>query len=481
MSNLHVEFNKFLSVLNETPQLWHWASVRLVAVDTGSSLENLFCVIALLPGKPSSPRRRPPATAHLRCFEKSVAIENLELVFAALKSGVLKLGSNSVNFFQGTTDNRAPYQSVSVNTAVTIEFGSDKAERRVGHLLSAYGDGRGQLFNEIGMGESELGNELRRLDRPWDGLDGLAEHFLGRTSRGNHQCFVEVVAPLDARFSKDLCRMRSNEIVCGLECSTGAVRQLRLTCVGHTLKGRLLQRSIAIPKRSWKKRKTGLLESTFKVAIPAAKSVSLFLAVSEFSVDRIDLAANVSSGVNSRVVGYQEFDPELALLTAQLRPPQGKGENLFEKAVARLFHLCGFATDSFAFEDEFKNAPDLIVYSSEANTVFVTECTTGPLASHSGKLNKLIARTNRFRKSFPCPAPAVHPVIVSSLARQDLSASELRDAGLDEIIVLTQDDFQPLIDLARNCTDANTIASYFRSKIPLADNSVGTRYRHRLF
>jgi hypothetical protein len=133
----------------------------------------------------------------------------------------------------------------------------------------------------------------------------------------------------------------------------------------------------------------------------------------------------------------------------------------FEDRVALLLHVLGLSPGYYgrAYQD---NA-DFVAFSDSEDWALNVECTTREIDVHD-KLSKLATRTNLLRASMP--GISVHPVLVTRFRRDLVNETEKEKARVEKISVVAADDFDTLLRMAIEGTEAAKVRDYILSLIP---------------
>lgn len=167
------------------------------------------------------------------------------------------------------------------------------------------------------------------------------------------------------------------------------------------------------------------------------------------------------------------FDPDLGKLKTFVN---GQGRDIardFEKGVAFLANLLGFAIVPLSVIPQLADGPDIIA-STPNGHVAIIECTTKHLDEDS-KLAKLVRRTNLLKQKLNLSGHGhlkVQPVIVSLLAKAELQV-ELSEAGKHRVAVLSKEDLQTLIDYTMFPNAAADLFVRFAEYIPPSSTEEG--------
>jgi hypothetical protein len=475
MSELESAVARFQTLIAETPYLWQSIDVRVLARELESGPRNLLCtaffdrrkadVVPTVPDLPFSPP--------VACYQRICRATELDSLLAELCAGSINFGGVSVAFTKRPDNQQSPespYAWAYVNRAGRLQRHPEVSAFPVGHVFTATGDSSEYLFRQVDDGIDGLNNALRRLPKPWDGVDSIARVLLKTNNRVsyNSTSAFELFAPLEARIQPEHCSLWSGNLTYSVVSAPEARNSLRLGYFGTQGDGTVLHGEIPLGTESTMDASESI-RYRGKVSISHVRRLSLFLSIANSNVDRAELVDLSRATTNPRVGAYSMVDENLAVLQAQLVQPPGS--RLFEKVVSRLFGFGGFLVDGYAFEPRITQGPDAIAFASDNSAALVLEYTTGPIGPRKGKLGLLVSRTARLREILGEAAPGVIlPIIATALPASEVSNAEYRDAAMDGIAVLAREDLTELLDLTLSPVMPSEILDFCLARVPRLDD-----------
>jgi hypothetical protein len=449
MSSDQDDVEAFLADVAESRQLWRSIDLRVLAVRCSGTLHNLVsrCV---LDGRPAEALRGPkflPDTPDLVALHEGRPIDDLPSLIEDVRSGVLRVRGREIRFLgrQRGDDVAAPYADTSHWRASTLA-NDLLGDFRTGHMLTLRGGRNGDLFRLLPQGLEGLNRQLRRLARPWSGLDALTLHGIGevRQVSNDSSSRIHFVAPLPAALFEDECTL-SDEVL-RFSVLAGSAR---LSCVlglfGQDHNGEIVSRSLPLGAKRWRRAADGYALRG-RVAVPRASELTLMLHVADQAV--ATLRVRNRSGVPPVLLTVaQALIPEARRFEQYLLDPEPSESREFERAVTRLFTLCGFTVDGVGDAPKTSNTVDAVAMFPDGSALFTLECTTGPL-NNEGKLGKLVRRSAQVRGVLADANISVLPVMVSSWSESEASSSEVEAAEADGITVVWREQLGALLRLA---------------------------------
>lgn len=185
-----------------------------------------------------------------------------------------------------------------------------------------------------------------------------------------------------------------------------------------------------------------LLQGTVVISVPDGSSIQCILRYQGKALHFGHLYDQERTP-NIRRTVLQAFDPNLEAIGKLLFVEPGKSKpgksSDMERGVAWLLWLLGFSVLDLGVSNQTSDAVDIVAISP-SGVFLLIECTTGVLKSES-KLASLAARFVRIQAELATRNAKVIPIIVTSLARSQVS-SDLREAQSLGILVLAREDLQ---------------------------------------
>lgn len=441
--------------------LWRSIDIRIIATRVGDQLHNLLTRVYLDSREPDAVTvfSDLPMTDVLFVTQTVRPFSDLPSLLRGLKAG--QDGPTGVCYLGGVAQerDREPYDWYYMYLD-----GSPRATPYYthwhAHALVGTGDTISGLLGAAGAHQALLDHELRALEHPFDGLQGLASFFAGDPGRLDtaQSSSVEVFAPLEATFHRLGCALEngilklevhSGSEITRAECSIGV-----FALTGGSLP---IRDTIELQTASWVPRGY-LFAAEVSHTVADAVSVTAFLRVGGHSSDRIDLVDPSASSTNPRVAAYATVDSDLSYLKEGMRGDDAVG---FERSVARLLTFSGLHVDLLSGSKKLNRGADSIAFDSIRRIVYVVECTTSSLDS-GGKLGKLVARRKAVEDALP--DHRVVGIIASSLDREALSEAELAAARQDTLVVLSAEDLSDLLQLCLSSVNVERTSEFLLAR-----------------
>lgn len=438
------------------PLLGDWKSIDLKVIASRSNDKWVYGVVkaVLDSSDPAAPTRQDlPSIDGLLVAHERWEIKKLPDLMESLSSYQLEVQGHELVVENANTSPPMNYLFESMSRRDAIQ--------RLG--ISSYA-----LYLQSWGGQPMIEGDLRlTLDTrlrvgkyPWDGLSDLLRNFVmvsPNYSSSMPTKLVEVIAPV-AAWITEANLVGPNILEVEIEKSPSvSVWDLDLSTISYVAgEGQL---------RTRESEKTVVDEThfAFKVAFP--KPVQLAVALLTYhglDVDRVEIFGKPLEGINPRLaIVWQD---ELEVFLASLKDEKDK---FFEDRVSILFHVLGLSPGHYG--RAYQNNADIIVFSNLNDWALSLECTTREIDLHD-KVSKLATRTKILTAAMP--GVSIHPVLVTRFPRALVNETEKDKARAENISVVTADDFETLLRMAIDRTEAPKVRDYLLSLIPGTVRSV---------
>jgi hypothetical protein len=288
---------------------------------------------------------------------------------------------------------------------------------------------------------TDIDNQLRRSDPPFDGLEDVA-NWLGLTapvSLNNASAMkIRVSPPVDVIY--DASGISDNELTIIIH----AHPKFDVTKVGLSVRGvpgnTLTVRKQVTSQIHWNELRTDRREGIVRVSFEQLDSALVMLTIGEMTVRR-QWFADPSKARNSRFIAMQMFDKDLRMVRQAL---EQQDSVRFEKAVAALAFLLGFAS---AIQVE-SDSPDIIL-TTPGGKVALVECTTR-VSDFASKVGKLVDRCRALSKTFESNSHAVtvYGILACGLPRDQI-AFRSDEIERHKLILISRDELIEVFDRLR--------------------------------
>ncbi len=457
-----------MEAVRSSPDLWHALDVRVLAVRVAGEWHNLLtrCYLDSRTPERVVTLSNLPRAEDVSCWQQVYPVSDVHKIVKGVEDGELRLGD--VRVLYRAIRAPASYEQYSF-TGYTF---SDLSERfRASfrpwscHQLTAMGNSVHELIIEVPGRRFRLDNEVRALDSPFDGLDGLARYAVGSSDPldPNRVCLFELFAPLEVLIRTEQCHFERGVLHYTLRAGSQAVAQAsRLSIFARGRSPVPHTGPVTILPNQWKE-SVGYWEADGDIDLSGRQVATLFVSLGPYNVHRVTLLDAAVGDGNPRLDVFRTLDPDFEVLRDSLTTPGSQGAAQFDAAVARVFALAGFQAIRLSGDKRLEEAVDLVAHVPRSSVCLAIECTTGPLNS-KGKLGKLVARAEAIRGD--CPQLDVHAAMLTSLERAQVLQADLNTAADEDVAVLCREDLEELLALVLGGGETSEVLSMITVRVP---------------
>lgn len=451
----------FEAWLSEWGKFYKWLNYIYIALKTGSRRKILYGKIELISsidGHKPNDIRVESKNLLARRYLVPFAPHDLNKIRAVL-NGQLDPADKHL-LLCGREEGRFSYYYSSLYPPSVSE-----GPRRPSIVIS--GMQRHDLMVETGHSDRELSQELRVLDAPYDDINDLCTE-LGLSSFfiAGDACRVEITAyPVVGL--KDVSEIRDGIASIRLWAAEGIdTSKIKF---GYRLfhDGSVRRSSYKGSEFEWSKR--GSLSEgglDFKIGeVPALRAYVSYDGVSM----QDGWIEDPTKRFNARYAAHQAVDRDNAVLKQFLSGLGARPGDDFEKGVAFLFHILGFAVSYFGDTSKLKENADLYAVTPRQRHL-VIECTLKEL-DRNDKLSKVVGRAALLTRQLASSGNghiSVKPLIVSAATREELEA-DLEKAGEHGVIVIAKSELDELISRAAHQPDPEALYDELLRYVPSVD------------
>lgn len=432
--------NRFLDRVDGSG-LWESIDLRFCAVRNGRRWVNLVTRGFLNHRTPRSvPRLSPVDRRDVRAWQVVRPVADLPAVVRGIAGGVAKLRPRFVRYVdasgQPTVDLRYSFSELAASYQ-TAEYDAWSC-----HSLAGIGASISDAVRQGGHDPFELDGMIRGGPNAYDGLPDLVRKFCARPRGLEVQgttTVVELIAPLAARFDRESVASTSEGVTVAVRAASDVfVTKAELAWTLGTSGEPFRHGSTKLVEHEWKQEGAALHS---QLHVPIRKSddtATLFLLIGDRCVDGVSVPL---AGSNPRMRAHNVFDPSGHEFLERLRDETWRNAKEFETAVGLLLFFLGFQVDPLSAQKGLGDAVDHLAHDPGSSIILAVECTVGP-PDASGKLGKLIARSDYLRSELP--DNEVVAVLATARPRAALPAVEVEKAARDDVVLLAHEDLHEL-------------------------------------
>lgn len=166
---------------------------------------------------------------------------------------------------------------------------------------------------------------------------------------------------------------------------------------------------------------------------------------------------------------HTAFDKDLCIIRNLLLECDRKNAEYFEGAVATLAFLLGFSVAHYGKNSKMQDGPDIIPMTP-ARRILVIECTIG-IPDKENKISRLFQRIELLKEQLRLSdRTLIQGIIVTPLKRDQVEVG-LKQALDKNILVITKEDLQELLNRARLIPNADALFEEIRKRLSSVWNS----------
>ncbi len=436
----------FMDAIRPYMDGWKTIDVRAVAITLHGTWAGLAIRATLTSAQLSSPVQPTIELPDFTAVHERHGIESLAELLHTLETGVLRFGGRAISY--GRIE-----QNCLVPTPPDFYFQMNRrSDPWVQGDLSfptALLEIRGEQIHRLLQDRPEaLDWRLRALDTPYDGLDDLLVGFVGLSKpswgRTTETAVIQVVAPIQVRLGEG-CQLSRGKL--NIEVEAIGYESIDDVSVSMIAAGRTagLQRvSVGFNRGDWQGHGTSRVAYR-QLDLGDTTSATLFLRFRQNALDATTVADPAGLLDNPRIAACSHFDRDLNRYQLALRGEGRDRSGDFEIAVATLFHFCGFNTGPYGRLPGIQEEIDVVAFVPGRPYIVAAECTVAEIDANE-KLSKLSRRSKALRETLP--GFSVCPLLVTPLARRDITDLDLAKATAEGIGVLAAEELEELLELA---------------------------------
>ena len=441
---------------------WESIDLRFCAVRNGRRWVNLV-TRGFLDHRTSRsvPRLSPVVRRDVHAWQVVRPVAELPAVVRGIAGGMVKLRPRSVSYVdesgQPAVSLRYSFSELAASHQ-TAEYDAWSCHTLVGFGYSIF-----DAVKHGGHDPFELDSMIRGGPNAYDGLSDLVRRFCARPGGLKVQSsttVVELIAPLTARFDRESVASTSEGVTVAVRAASNVfVAKAELAWTLGTSGEPLRHGSTKLVEHEWKQEGAALRS---QLHVPIRKSddtATLFLLIGDRCADGVSVPL---AGSNPRMRAHNVFDPSGHEFLETLRDETWRNDKEFETAVGLLLFFLGFQVDPLSAQKGLGDAVDHLAHDPGSSMILAVECTVGP-PDASGKLGKLIARSEDIRRQLP--DSEVVAVLATARPRAALPAVEVEKAARDDVVLLAHEDLHELWIAAQAGETGGQVVRRLRNQI----------------
>ncbi|MCK4443817.1 MAG: hypothetical protein KAW09_04690, partial [Thermoplasmata archaeon] len=400
-----------------------------------------------------------PHTRNLWALEENKEMDEFKGVLDDIKRGEIHLGSKNVKL--ADVRKRNGEEEVIPYTFRFLGRSHPWMEKLSSfpRVLWLNGDASDSIQSKIGHDKLEdISDELRSLERPWDGIDELAKHYLGLDLNLRDRAVLRVMAPVPMRFGKKGTLSKGNLRFSIEMADVVEMKEINVSAITYPQTGFIDRRVVDIGEPTVNR--MGSMNTVEIVgALKNASYAKLFLSYSGTFVDSLELYSPAVEAENPRFRSYEVFDKELGILQKQLLGEGSAQSEDFEKGVATLLHLLGLSV--IRLTGPIEREIDILATIPEEYAILAAECTLGNVKHKSGTV-----RTRANKVADAVSGYHVIPSVWTTLSGTEIPRTESEGAAKDKVALITSEHIKELFQNVKTGRIPENMVKYFSSLVP---------------
>ena len=167
---------------------------------------------------------------------------------------------------------------------------------------------------------------------------------------------------------------------------------------------------------------------------------------------------NLKTTINSRFMANDVFEVSAEKLTSWLHGEGRQSSDDFEHAVSILFHVCDFSAEWLDRGNLAKDAPDILIFSSEPQALIVGECKVDVFGWK--EIRKLKDRAIRLFQEIKMDT---YPTMFTCIKQNDIDSETKEKARNENVTILTFEEINELLKMAlRGSRPLDVLNRYFQ-------------------
>ncbi len=400
-----------------------------------------------------------PHTRNLLAIEENKKMDEFKGVLDDIKRGEIHLGSKNVKLADVRKRNGKeeviPYSPRFLGRSYPWMEGLSSFPR----VLWLNGEASDSIQDMIGHDKLEdISDELRSLERPWDGIDELAKHYLGLDLNLRDRAVLRVMAPVPMRFGKKGILSKGNLRFSIEMADVVEMKEINVSTISYPETGFIDRRMVDIGEPTVNR--MGSMNVVEIVgALENASYAKLFLSYSGTFVDSLELYSPAVEAEDPRFRSYEVFDKELGILQKQLLGEGSAQSEDFEKGVATLLHLLGLSV--IRLTGPIEREIDILAAIPEEHAILAAECTLGNVKHKSGTVS---TRANKVADAVS--GYHVIPSVWTTLSGTEIPRTESEAAAKDKVALITSERIKELFENVKTGRIPENMSKYFSSLVP---------------
>jgi len=450
-----------IEIFKKRKKFYKSIDVRIAAIKWEDSWYNVRTRILLSYDKATNLVQRKIAVDDFMILFESISADNFPTVLETIDRDEVQVDGIKINFFAEkphTLSFEDWYRKSSErgNERWSIDWPLDLFKWEVDHKFQ----------NDMSRILKSVSFRLNCYDPPYEDVYKVVREFLGmheyefREYEGGRYSICYILLP-DYLAIRN-CRLQGNQLDFEIKFHPSIdPSDLRLSVIAG---GKTIKRRQETFKRN-QIQKDGVFKSVkASLVLENAADVQLYPFLKSRENEGpsdIRYVRNLKTTINSRFMANDIFGAgaeKLATWLHGLGKHRSERSQNFEQAVTILFHICGFSTEWLDHRNLGEDAPDILIFCPEPQTLIVGECKTDVFGWK--EMRKVKDRAKKLCQELKIDT---YPAVFTCIEPNDIDKETREKASDERITILSAQEIDEILKMALRGSEAHhVLKTYFQ-------------------
>lgn len=447
-----------VEIFNKRRKFYKSMDVRIAAIKQEDSWYNVRTRILLSCDKATDAIERKIDADNFMILFENISADNFHTLLETIDRDALEVDRTKIKFFVDQPHDLSLEGWYRKNTDRAIErwgidWPLDVFKWEVSHKFQ----------NEMSRILENVSERLNCYDPPYENVYRVVREFLGlheyvfREYDGGRYSVCYILLPNYLAIKN--CRLQGNQLDFEIKFHPSIdTSDLRLNVIAG---GKTIKRRQETFNRNQTRKHGGFKLAKASLNLEDTADVQLYTFLkgreNEGPSDK-RYVRNLKTTINSRYMANDIFGASAEKLTSWLHGEGKQSSNDFEHAVTILFHICGFSTEWLDRGNLAKDAPDILIFSSEPQALIVGECKIDVFGWK--EMKKLKDRAERLFQEIKMNT---YPTMFTCVKQNDIEEQTKEKARNEHITILTFEEIDELLKMAlRGSGPSDVLNRYFQ-------------------
>ena len=447
-----------VEIFNKRRRFYKIIDVRIAAIKQEDSWYNVRTRILLSCDKPTDVIERKIDVGNFMILFENISADNFLTLLEIIDRDEVKVDGAEIRFFAGQQHGLSLEDWHRKNSERAIErwgidWPLDVFTWEVSHKFQ----------NDMSRILEGVNERLNCHDPPYEDAYKVVREFLGlheyafREYDGGRYSVCYILLPYYLAIKN--CRLQGNQLDFEIKFHSSIdTNDLRLNVIAG---GKTIKRRQETFNRNQIRKHGGFKFAKASLNLEDTADVQLYTFLkgreNEGASDK-RYVRNLETTINSRFMANDIFEANAEKLASWLRGEGRQSSVDFEHAVSILFHICGFSAEWLDRGNLAKDAPDILIFSSEPQALIVGECKIDVFGWK--EMRKLKDRANRLFQEIKMDT---YPTMFTCIKQNDIEAETKEKARNENVTILTFEEINELLKMAlRGSGPSDVLNRYFQ-------------------